>query len=169
MSTVRSRLAVTVPDLDRPARPARPSRPDLRVVDPDELSPAARRRRARALCALVAFVLVASLFGVAAFHTVLVADQGEIDALNERVAEQQARYERLRLRVAELESPARIVGEATERLGMVPANDVVFLTPPPEITEEVLGDDRSAAGATGRDESAVAGDWPSVKPYLGGG
>lgn len=151
-TTVRSR-ALAVPDLDRPRRPPRP---DLRVVDPDELSPAARRRRARILVTLASVVLVGSLFGVTAFHTVLVADQGDLDALNRRVAEQEARYERLRLQVAELESPDRIVREATERLGMVPAADVVYLTPTPELAEEVLG---TAADPGG----------PSAGPDPGGG
>ncbi|HEX9992897.1 MAG TPA: septum formation initiator family protein [Acidimicrobiales bacterium] len=143
-TTVRSRV-LAVPELDRPRR----ARPDLRVVDPDELSPAARRRRARILCTLVAVVVVGSLFGVTAMHTVLVADQGELDVLDRRVAEQEARYERLRLEVAELESPDRIVREATERLGMVPAADVVYLTPSPELAEEVLGADRPAADQGG--------------------
>jgi cell division protein FtsL len=166
MSTVRSRIAVGLPDGDRSGRQPRPV---LRVVDPDELTPAARRRRAGLLVTLASVVVAGSLFGVTAFHTVLVADQGDIDALNRLVAEQEARYERLRLQVAELESPERIVREATERLGMVPAADIVYLTPTEEIADEVLGAARPPAGAEDAGEAASGQDWPSVKPYLGGG
>lgn len=161
MSTVRSRAVGVAPPLVAP-RP----RPELRVVDPDELSPAARRRRARVLAGAVAVVVVASLFGVTVFHTVLVADQGDIDALHGRVAEQQARYERLRLEVAQLESPERIVQEARERLGMVPAAGVVYLTPSPAVAEEILGGERPPVSG---DDRAAADGWPAVKPYLGGG
>ncbi len=135
MSVLRIR-PLSAPEPDRPRRPGRP---ELRVVDPDELSPAARRRKARILATLAALVVTGSLFGVTAFHTVLMADQGDIDALARRVAEQQARYERLRLEVAELESPDRIVREARD-MGMVTPPTVVYLTPSPETSRQILGD-----------------------------
>jgi hypothetical protein len=71
------------------------------------------------------------------------------------VAEQQARYEELRLEVAELKSPSRIRTAAIEELGMVPAEETVFLTAeepvPTDEAEPVDSPDTSAA---------------RVKPYL---
>jgi cell division protein FtsL len=128
----------------------------LRVVRPAgpgwglRLSP-----RAGVVLTVLAF---AALFAVAASHALLIERQARVDDLDSSVAEQQARYEALSLEVAELESPERIRTEATERLGMVPSGEVVWLTPnepapasddPP--SDEDLSPDTSAA---------------RVKPYL---
>ena len=129
----------------------------LRVVRPAgpgwglRLSP-----RAGVVLTVLAFV---ALFAVAACHALLIERQARVDDLDASVAEQQARYEELSLQVAQLKSPERIRSEATERLGMVPSGEVVWLTPdepapagdddPP--SEEDLSPDTSAA---------------RVKPYL---
>ena len=111
--------------------------------------------RAGVVLTVLAFV---ALFAVAASHALLIERQARVDDLDASVAEQQARYEELSLQVAELESPERIRREATERLGMVPSGEVVWLTPdepapasedPP--SEDDLSPDTSAA---------------RVKPYL---
>jgi hypothetical protein len=74
------------------------------------------------------------------------------------VAAQQARYEELRLEVAELKSPSRIRTEAIEELGMVPAGETMFLT-----AEEPVPADDEAEPVDSPDTSAAR-----VKPYLEG-
>jgi cell division protein FtsL len=129
----------------------------LRVVRPARPGWGLRlSTRAGVVLTVLAF---AALFAVAACHALLIERQARVDDLDAEVAEEQARYEELTLQVAELRSPDRIRTEATERLGMVPAGEVVWLTPdepapPPEepaAGEEVLSPDTSAA---------------RVKPYL---
>ena len=79
-------------------------RPRLTVVD---------QRAARRPAGLVGAVALVAVFGAlflnAVFHSVLVTDQVRLDRLNQRVAQGQSDNQQLRLRVAGLESPARIV------------------------------------------------------------
>jgi cell division protein FtsL len=132
-------------DRSRHLRVVRPPRARLRV----RLTP-----RAGAVLTVLAFV---ALFAVAVCHALLIESQAAVDELDKDVAVEQARYEELRLEVASLKSPDRIRTEATERLGMVPAGEIVWLTPdepaPPsdEPTEPDDSPDTSAA---------------RVKPYL---
>ena len=72
------------------------------------------------LRALRAFLAFAIAFAVVACQVLLVQGQERLDTLHADIAEQDGRYQELRLDVAELESPARIVAAATE-LGMVTA------------------------------------------------
>ena len=98
----------------------------------------------------------AALFAVAVSHALLIERQARVDDLDAEVAEQQARYEELSLEVAQLKSPERIRREAIEELGMVPAGEVVWLTPTePAPTGDDPPDDESP------DTSAAR-----VKPYL---
>jgi cell division protein FtsL len=108
-------------------------------------------------------LLFGGLFGVAVSHALLIEGQLRLDRLDQQVAEEQARYERLRLDVAELESPERILTDAQE-MGMVPPQDVTWLTP----------DQAAATSATqGEGEASGSGaaptgtSWEDVKPYLG--
>ena len=128
----------------------------LRVVRPS--GPGWGLRLSPRVGVLLTVLAFAALFAVAASHALLIERQARVDDLDASVAEQQARYEELSLEVAELESPERIRTEATERLGMVPSGEVVWLTPnepapasddPP--SDEDLSPDTSAA---------------RVKPYL---
>lgn len=106
-------------------------------------------------------LVVASLFGVVVWHAMLVSGQGRLDSLQQQVAEEQTRYQALRLEVAELEAPGRVVSEAQDRLGMVSPLEITYLTPvangveAPPVTPEPA---RSGAGAP----------WATVKPLLGG-
>lgn len=130
---------------------------DLRVVRPTRarlglrLSP-----RAGVVLTVLAFV---ALFAVAVCHALLIEGQASVDELDRDVAAEQARYEELRLEVAELKSPARIRTEATERLGMVPGGERVWLTP-----EEPARSDDAPEDDTDSPETSAA----SVKPYLEG-
>ena len=113
----------TVPRLQPGTR-----RPPLHVVRA-ERSPAGRRARARVLAFLVPVVVAVALFGLVASHVALTQGQFELQRLRGRARSEQARYERLRLQVAELESPGRVVAAAQERLGMVPPPGVTYLSP----------------------------------------
>jgi hypothetical protein len=110
--------------------------------------------RAGVVLTVLAFV---GLFAVAACHALLIERQSSIDELETRVAEEQARYEELSLDVAELESPERIRTEAIER-GMVPAGEVVWLTPEEPAPPTDTADDEAEDSP---DTSAAR-----VKPYL---
>jgi cell division protein FtsL len=111
--------------------------------------------------------LFTALFGVAVSHALLIEGQIELDRLDEQVAEEQARYERLRLDVAELESPERILS-AAEDLGMVAPDDVVWHTPDQATSPGAEGE--SAAGGatgTGPGSDSTGTSYTEVKPYLG--
>jgi cell division protein FtsL len=73
-------------------------------------------------------LLCASLFGVVAFHVVLTEGQLDLDRLRAEVSAQTERNTRLRLEVAQLESPDWIVA-AAENFGMRPADNVTYLSP----------------------------------------
>ena len=131
-------------DRSRHLRVVRPARPGLGL----RLTP-----RAGVVLTLLAF---AALFAVAVCHALLIEGQAAVDQLDKDVAAEQARYEELRLEVAELKSPQRIRTEATEELGMVPAGEIVWLTP----EEPAPGGEEPAAEADSPDTSAAR-----VKPY----
>lgn len=109
------------------------ARPQLEVVRAERLAEAARRRLVRrlALAATVAGALC--LFGVVVAHVVLTQNQFRLDELRAQSSSEQAEYDRLRLEVAELESPRRIVDEAQQRLGMITPSTVVYLAPSPAL------------------------------------
>jgi cell division protein FtsL len=144
----------------------RERRPQLRVVD----APAPRRLSLGALTVLVVGGIFAVLFGLVVFHTMLLQNQQRLDRLDAQVTDAQARYQSLRLQVAQLEAPQRIIDAATPKLGMVPPDGTTYLTP-------AAGNDASpSAGAnqgdtTSSDAAAPSNDgvsaWPRVKPYLG--
>jgi cell division protein FtsL len=103
-------------------------RPALRLVSPPD--PAAKaRRRARLLTTVLAVLACAGLFAIVGLRVVLAQGQAEVDRLETRVEQVQAHHQRLRLQVAERESPAAVVAAARDRLGMVPLGPVVHLSP----------------------------------------
>src|SRR5207247_6346194 len=142
----------------------RERRPQLRVVE----QPTARRISLGVVTVLVVGAIFAILFGLVVFHTLLLQNQQRLDRLDAQVSDEQARYQTLRLQVAQLESPQRIIDVATQKLGMVPPDGTTYLTPAP-------GDGASTtAGASSGDTSETAtpsddggSTWPTVKPYLG--
>lgn len=141
-------------DVPEPSR-ADTRRRHLRVVRPDEGRGLRFRLTPVASLGLIV-LLFAALFAVAVSHALLIEGQAQLDRLDAEVAEEQARYERLRVDVAELESPERILADA-RALGMVPADDVQWLTP----EEPVAGD-----GSTAEVETSGT-SWEEVKPYVG--
>jgi len=152
-------------------RAAPPARPDLRLVTP----PPARRlwRRPRMVVGLTATLVTIVLFGLVAAHVSLAQGQFRLQRLERRAEAAQVRYEELRLDVAELEAPARVVAAAQERLGMVPPPGVTYLSPTGpagEVTPATTTPD-TATPKAGRTEQAAGADatasWLDVKRELG--
>ncbi|HEX6422772.1 MAG TPA: septum formation initiator family protein [Acidimicrobiales bacterium] len=111
--------------------------------------------RAGVVLTVLAFV---ALFLVAVCHALLIESQATLDELDADVAAEQARYEELRQDVAALQSPERIKTDAVERLGMVEAGEVVWLTP----------DEPAPPGHDGPDEVIESPDTSAarVKPHI---
>ncbi|HUF33375.1 MAG TPA: hypothetical protein VMN58_09240 [Acidimicrobiales bacterium] len=158
-----SPLTAPAPVRSRPARsrpaPAPQRRPRLRVVD--EVAPRRSPRRGRLVVVVAAVAAVVSLFALAAFHAMLVSGQVALDELGSRVADEQGRYESLRLEVASLESPERVVAVAQEQLGMVPPEEIIWLPAP-------TGSPDQAPVTAGAAPEVSQVSWGAVKPYLGG-
>jgi cell division protein FtsL len=106
------------------------------------------------------------LFGVVAFHVLLSQGQFQLERLQAKADTQQTQYEKLRLQVAQLESPERITNEAQNRLGMVPADKVTPVTP--SAADMAKGTDNNAvsAGPAAPPTTDDPGDWAKVKPHL---
>lgn len=154
-------------------RPER-TRPDLRLV---ESTPKLRLQTRTPRWRLVFYVAAtgALLFAVVAFHVLLSQGQFALDDMKAQTAEEQATYERLRLDVAQLESPERITTEAIERLGMVPAEQVQAVSPRAEDVAPGTGPAIGQSGATvddkatasdGTSDPANARTWAELKPHL---
>lgn len=165
-----SALAEKLHPTPAPAAPPgeEPGRPrHLSVVEAPALSPAQRRRRARAI--LFGAVALGTVIALALvyFHVVLAQRQFRLDHMNAMVQKDQQTYENLRLQVAQLGSPAHIISTAEGRLGMVQPTKVVYLTP-----TTVAGAPTAKAPATGGSQAAKApagdADWPMIKSQLAG-
>ncbi len=126
------------------ASPATPARRQLGARR--SLTAQVRRRRTGLALVGMALLIGAGLFGVVATHVVLTQNQFKLQTLQGRVALAQSREARLRLKVAELESPGRIVSTAEQRLKMVQAGNVVYL---PSVLPRESGSKPSAGGAGG--------------------
>ncbi len=154
----------------------------------------ARRRAGRRRLLVILGIASVAVVGLAlvALHVLIAENQFRLDHLQQAAATEQASYEKLRLQVAQLEAPARIVSQAEGRLGMVQPASVTYLpalTSTPSTTA-VRGDKGAtpSSGSTARPSDAKAGtravteppttgtvtapqgdsDWPLVKPYLSG-
>lgn len=151
--------------------PKTPARPPLRVVDGRE---ATRRRRRRGVAWMGLGLLATGLLAVVTSHVILSQQHYELEQLERRAAISQRQYDQLRLDVARLEAPERIVEVATGRLGMVTPDEVTYLTPTERVVDRFAAgpaaDGGSDAEAAGADKQAVALDapsgWASVKPHL---
>ena len=120
-TAVRS-TARAAPDV----RPVAPRRAPLELV-PDVGPQRRRRALTRAYTALAVVSSGVGLFLVVFLHVLLAQGQAELDRLDARAADEQAQHDRLKVAVAELESPSRIVTAARDRLRMVPPPSVTFL------------------------------------------
>jgi cell division protein FtsL len=122
-----------------------------------------RRRRARVLLIGCAALVGLGLLAIASLHVVLTQGQFQLEKLEEKAAAEQARYEQLRLEVAQLESPERVVAAAQQRLGMIPAPGVTYLSPSGPAT------DAPPARYRDGDVPAEGESWARVKPHLAAG
>ena len=98
---------------------------------PLEVIPGVRRRQVRRLAVRVSVVLLAGLFMIGMLQAVVTQAQGRIDQLNTQLDDAADLDRQLRLQRAALLSPARLVTEARDRLGMVPPETIRYLTPSP--------------------------------------
>jgi cell division protein FtsL len=98
---------------------------------------------------------------VVACQVVLVQGQQQLDDLNAEITASTDEYHQLRLEVAQLEAPSRIVEAATTNLGMVPPPEITYLTPSGAVT--VPG---AADPAARPDRLAEHAD---TRPHLEGG
>lgn len=161
---------MSAPELVGPAlrpRPLNPRPPEtprhLRLVGTEELKAVRRRRRIRlGGVALTAFV-IALLFAAVGMHVVLAQNQFRLDTLDSQAAAQQTKFQQLRLQVDELSSPARIVGTAETKLGMVEPGSVTFLHP----ASATPGTATTSDPTTGGPPPATAPPgWSTIKPQL---
>lgn len=89
------------------------------------------------------------LFGLAAFHILLVQGQNRLDELELKRSGAEAEVMDLRYEVAVLESPERIVREAESELGMVPGKGREYLSPEPvHLGAEPTGESDPVVSAT---------------------
>jgi hypothetical protein len=112
---------------ERRARPAATGaeRPELRVVGDAPRRGQAKRGRLAPL--LAGGLVVGSLVLVVAGHAVLAEGQVRLSAVQSALSAAQAANGQDALSLAALESPARIVAQAKDRLHMVEAGQIVEL------------------------------------------
>lgn len=101
------------------------ARSRLRVVGSERPGPSQLRR----IVLRVALVLLSGLFAIGVLQAVVTQAQGRIDQLDRQIDEAVSLDRELRLRRAELLSPARLATEARDRLGMVPPATINYLDP----------------------------------------
>ena len=135
-ATATARHAASAPAVRPAAAPPAHAekRAELHVVEPR------RRLRTGPTFALGAILAFGIAFAVVACQVTLVQGQERLDGLDARIAESSDQYQQLRLSVAELESPARIIEAATTTLGMVPPPNITYLTPDGAVVVEGAAD-----------------------------
>lgn len=140
-------------------------RPPLRVLD--RAAPARSRYDRRHLRLVAGGLLFAAMLaGNVAVHAQTTQGQFELDRLQTTASQRQARYQQLRLQVAELEAPQRVVARARQ-LGMVEPDRVTYLTPTASTLAggPVAGQSPPPASTP---EAQAARSWAAVKPHLDG-
>jgi cell division protein FtsL len=181
-----ARVAPAGPDSERQDREA--ERRHLRLVE----NQARRRAGRRRLLVMLGIASVAVVcLALVALHVLIAENQFRLDNLQQQAAAEQASYEKLRLQVAQLEAPARIVSQAEGRLGMVQPASVTYLPATASTTTKTAAKAAAAGGTGSRDGEAAVNartstsatdppttgtvtapqgdsDWPTVKPYLSG-
>ena len=162
------------------------SRRHLHLVDRE----ARRRTNRRHLVVSTAIAGIAVVFlALVALHVLIAENQFRLDNLQQQTNLQQERYEKLRLEVAQLEAPARIVSVAEGKLGMRQPGSVTYLqatatsaagaqdgdaipVPVPTTVPPVAGTGSQAAAGPASVGAVAApqgdADWPLIKQYLSG-
>lgn len=136
--------------------------------------------------------------GLVALHVLIAENQFRLDNLQQQASIQQENYEKLRLNVAQLESPSRIVSVAEGKLGMQQPGSITYLpatSAPPSggsLTGAVNAGPGARSGSSASGGSVAGGsvtggsvlggsvlggsvsapqgdaDWPTIKPFLSG-
>jgi hypothetical protein len=133
------------PDAQRRRRPpaAQPGHPTGRAAHPaggapgsnrpalEVIPPQPSRLGRRLLIGSAALVTAAILFGLVLVHVDLTAKELRLTRLQDQANQAESTNLRLRLKVAQLQSPARIVA-AAQKLGMVPPPKITYLTAVPQ-------------------------------------
>jgi cell division protein FtsB len=141
----------TTPDKKSPT----PVRPPLRVVA------AAPRRRLGWVLLAAGVALFVGMLSLTAFQARIAQNQLHLDRLDQELRDARAYYDRLRLAVAQLESPEYVVPRATSDLDMVSADAPLYLAPAAAQVREVLvaaGAETDPLGNGGATERAGWGD-----------
>jgi cell division protein FtsL len=112
-------------------------------------------------------LVLAVTFGLVYLHVVLAQRQFALDRLTAKVQAEQARYQDLRLQVAELGSPAQIISTAEGQLGMRQPASVTYLAPTATIGGTPDPADSQAAPGPVHAPAGDA-DWPQIKAQLAG-
>lgn len=126
-----------VPPATQPGRRLTVARPPV----------ATGRRRVAVVAALV--VLLLAVLAVSASQALLVQSQDRLDDLQRQITVEQQVAERQRLELARLQAPTRIVGAATERLGMVAPSEIVYLRNEPSDDQVIAVEPSSDPGVGG--------------------
>lgn len=121
--TSRSAIATATATAPRPA-PTPRARPKLTVVDPRV---ARRQRIVRRSTVVLTIMTVVSLFALVGFSVLISQHQLALERTQQRTVDARRHYEELRLEVAGLSAPTRIVTEAEQRLGMVEPAQITYL------------------------------------------
>ena len=152
---------LSIPHRRTDGEPAERRRPDLRVV------PRQRRRRAGLLAVVVCLAAFGIMFGLVAFQAKIAADQQRLDRVEQQMSDAQATYERLRLAVAQRESPQTVI-DAAEAKGMVVPDSVTYVTPAmSDVLAVALAEGRVAPPADGTAVTDTTSGWATVKPIVG--
>jgi cell division protein FtsL len=135
----------------------------LRVVEAAPRRRLSVRHRRRLIASAFASLAVIVVFSLVYLHVVLAQRQFRLDQLNQRAAQVQTQYNKLRLQVADLGAPQQIISTAEGKLGMTQPPSVTYLAPSAGTTTPTVTVP-TGTGAT----PAPAGDadWPSIKPQL---
>jgi cell division protein FtsL len=156
-----ARRAPVAPSRGRQAAPPPDQRRSpLRVVSDTALRP----RRDRRLLAIVGggLLFASTLAGNVAIQAQTTQGQFELERLETRARQRQADYQELRLQVAELEAPRRIL-EHARQMGMIEPARVTYLTPTTKTSTPVPVADHATDGAS---TTEAAQGWADVKPHL---
>ena len=153
---------MSTPAVVTPAvKPRPPGAPrHLRLVGAEELAAIKRRRGMRIGGVVLVAAVIMLLFTAVAMHVVLAQNQLRLSQVDGQAAAAQAQYQRLRLQVDQLSSPARIVGTAESKLGMVIPGSVTYLKP----SAATSGSDTTSTG--GPAPATPPAGWSTIKPQL---
>ena len=166
-TTTTTSATAAAPTAER-RRAAHPSaqRAPLQVVPAGYRPPQARRRRARLITVSAIAIACVLVFGLAGIHVLLTEGQFRLAHLQTKANDAEAEYVRLRLEVAQLESPQRIVADAQERLGMISPSALTYLTPTSAVTVARHATMPAHTTTTTKRKTIATLGWATAKPAL---